>query len=169
MNPETTVWRLMAHHEDPDAAARWMSEHSRIAIGWGQIGSLERFGSVDEIASSIRSKYRDYATPRKGGRSLHDFAKVLAIGDQVILTATGKRVAVYEVVGGYEYAPTPTAAIMVEYPHHRRVSRVMADPDSVWRAAGGGPAKTYSRFFPLHPMLNSVRRHSVRFSNGSQN
>ncbi len=34
------VWRLMAHHDDPEAVVDWTRENGRIAIGWGMGGDI---------------------------------------------------------------------------------------------------------------------------------
>jgi len=51
----TNVWRLIAHHEDRDAAIRWSLKNERIAIGWGGIGDLGSgvFNSAADIQDAI--------------------------------------------------------------------------------------------------------------------
>ena len=83
----TNVWRLIAHHEDRDAAIRWSLKNERIAIGWGGIGDLGSgvFNSAADIQDAIRVAYPQKSNGSNGGFSLWSFYSAVKIGDQVIL------------------------------------------------------------------------------------
>lgn len=83
------VWRLITHHEDKEAALFWTRQNSRIAIGWGAIGHIRERGydSAADIASAIRTAYRNLDNSHLGGASLWDFYIPMQNGDLVILSA----------------------------------------------------------------------------------
>ena len=48
-----TVWRLMAHWEEPEEVAQWMKKEGRISIGWCQETDLSKHRTPEEIGKAI--------------------------------------------------------------------------------------------------------------------
>lgn len=136
------VWRLVAHHQDPERAIQWSRRHERIAIGWDDIGDIEQQGyqSAAEIGAAIRTAYPGISNSGLGGPSLWNFYAEVQRGDLVILSSGKGRVAVFEVEGEYEYVLSNDPPHWYPYRHQRRARVRSIDPERLWRAAGARPA-----------------------------
>ena len=145
MTKAVSVWRLIAHHADPEWAVAWSRTHERIAVGWGLIGDIRQqgFRSARDIGVAIRREYPDRRNSGLGGPSLWNFYAGIELGDLVILGHKGHRAAVFEVQGEYEYQPTdPTYSY--PYLHQRRARLRIPDPERLWRAAVADAAEGQS-------------------------
>ena len=134
-----TIYRMIAHHTDRAAAMRWIRANRRIAIGWGKIGDLARYDSVDEIKTAIKENYPvpEYKNNAgNGGPSLWDFAHTLKKGDLVILVGDKGRELVVEIVGDYEFV-AGNWPLDGEYFYQRTVELTQYDGDELWIEAGG--------------------------------
>ena len=134
-----TIWRIIAHHTDRATATDWMRKHRRIAIGWGKIGDLAQYHSVDEIKAAIKENYPAPDYPQNsgnGGPSLWDFANTIKIGDLVIVSGDKGRELVVEIVGEYEFI-AGESPLFGGYFNQRAVELTQYDGDKLWRAAGG--------------------------------
>lgn len=146
------IWRLIAHHEDPEWAVAWSRQNERIAIGWPLVGDIRQQGyrSAEELSAAIRREYPASADP-----SLWNFYAAIALGDLVILGYKGRRAAVFEAQGEYEWRPT-TPPHWYPYPHQRRARIRNLDPEHLWRAAGARQAEGQSIRWTLircaHPL-----------------
>ena len=142
------TWRLMTYHAKPNPMLDWTRQNVRIAIGWGDIGSLSNFHSVEEVKTAIkaRPRYPQYPNAGSTGPSLWDFYTEMRRGDLVILS-TGKRELVVEVVGDYEWRQSPD--FEGNYWHQRRVKLTALNPEKVWRGAGAGFPIGESRYRTL--------------------
>lgn len=142
-----TTWRLMTYHEKPNPMLDWTRENERIAIGWGDIGALTKFNSVEEVKAAIktRPRYPQYPNAASTGPSLWEFYTEMQIGDLVILRG-GKHIVV-EVVGDYEWNKTP--AFAGNYWHQRRVKLTTLNPEATWHQAGGNFPVGQSRYRTL--------------------
>ena len=133
------IYRMIVHHTDRAAAMRWTKANRRIAIGWGEIGDIARYDSVEQIKAAIKDKYRKPDYPQNsghGGSSLWDFAHSIEIGDLIILLGDKGRELVVEVVGDYEFVPG-ASPLFGEYNNQRAIEITEYDGDKLWRAAGG--------------------------------
>lgn len=130
------VWRLIAHHEDPDGAVEEMKQRNRIAIGWSRIGDLRSAGVSDpsEIASLIAVAHHPIENSHLGGPSLWNLYKNMEEGDLVIVNAKGKRVCVFEVIGPYLYEAG--AGQIKGYGHQRPACVTSIKPDDLWNGSG---------------------------------
>jgi hypothetical protein len=136
-----TVWRLLI--DEPETTLPWMLDHNRLAIGWGEIGDVRSFGSLDAIAAAIKVRNqhhpkhagKPHANVQHGSTSLSDFCFRLKPGDLVIVSDKVRRRQVWEVVGDYEYVEASAAPL--NYQHQRQARIVAMDPDALWRRAGG--------------------------------
>ena len=144
------VWRLIAHHENPEWAVDWSRQNERIAVGWGRIGDIRQQGyrSAKEIGAAIRREYPGLPNSGLGGPSLWNLYNDVGLGDLVILGYKGKRLAVFEVQGEYEYQPTDPS-YWYPYPHQRHARLRSLDPEQLWRAAEAGPGKGQSSRWTL--------------------
>ncbi len=136
---ETTVWRMMTHHQDSKYALEWVKETKRIAIGWGRIGDIKTRGysSNYDISKVVKEFYPDRRDASDGGYSLYDFCYSMRSSDLVILNAERKRALVVEVVGDYEYKPLPEEPPLGDYQHQRQVNILKkVNADDLWRSAG---------------------------------
>ena len=134
-----TIWRIIAHHTDRTAAVAWAREHRRIAIGWGKIGDIARYNSVDEIKAAIKEKYPvpEYKNNAgNGGPSLWDFANTLKKGDLVIISGDKGQKLVVETVGDYEFVEEKWP-LDGEYYYQRTVELTRYDGNEIWRMVGG--------------------------------
>jgi hypothetical protein len=105
-----TVWKLVAHHADAEAALTWSKETGRLAVGWGSTGDLRAHepDGAEEIGALIRGAYPEATNAHIGGPSLWNLYDGMAVGDLVIVTADGRRDHVAEVTGDYVRLPAPT-------------------------------------------------------------
>ena len=91
------VWRLVAHHEEPEKALEKMKEVGRIAIGWSSIGDLSDLApqNFSDISSQLKSIQPDVPNAMMAGPSLWNLFVEVEVGDQVIVTAKSKRECVF--------------------------------------------------------------------------
>src|SRR5437870_5607310 len=96
-----TVWRLISHNNDRDRAVAWTKQTGYIAIGWGEIGDIDKqgFRSAKEISQAIKRAYPQLGNSTDGGASLWRFYHELKTGDLVILN----RDLVVEIAGPYAF------------------------------------------------------------------
>jgi hypothetical protein len=137
-----TVWRLVTHHEHPEAVLAWAIRTRRLAIGWGSIGNLRDsdYNSSERIIQFFSDQGEETsASAVLAGQCLYDFRFRVRPGDLVIVS-TGKggaRRAVMEVLGDYEWGDAPDWVSGDNYRHQRKARIVDMDPDELWGAAGG--------------------------------
>jgi predicted Mrr-cat superfamily restriction endonuclease len=126
----------------------WTRKNERIAIGWGDIGSLTSYRSVEEVKTAIKaqSRYHQYPNAALMGPSLWDLYTEMQKGDLVILS-TGKREQVVEVVSAYEWCQNPD--FEGNYWHQRRVKLTTRNPEKVWHEAGASFPVGQSRYRTL--------------------
>lgn len=94
--------------------------HNVVAIGWGEIGTLDAFAHKADIEQAIETQYPDWSAGRLRSSSsqLERFRNTLSIGDHVITYDSGRRVYhVGTIKSGYTYAPE----LLPEYPNARKV------------------------------------------------
>lgn len=134
------IWKVMLHHESPDAAEEWSKRNGRIAVGWGHIGDLRTLGcrNPKQIADAIRSQYPALNNASHGGQSLWNFFTGMKPGDLVLLAGGGKRRQVVEVTGEYVWASTEDS--IGDYRHQRKVVFTARNPDQLWQDVGGSAA-----------------------------
>ena len=149
-----TIWRLTTHPEHPEAALAWVKEHKRIALGWGEVGDISRFGSADEISVALKALKPPLSNTAPGGANLWDFAHTVQKGDYVIVGTTKLRVVV-AVTGEYEWKSQPDD-LLGDYQHQRVARASPYSPDKLWRLAGAKPAAGYSPRWALIRGLNDV-------------
>lgn len=151
-----TIWKMIAHHTDRAAAVTWTRDNRRIAIGWGKIGDVAAYDSVDEIKTAIKDNYPvpPYANnAHLGAPSLWDFANTRKKGDLVIVSGRIPREFVVEIVGDYEFV-AGESPLFGEYHHQRAIELTEYDAEKLWLAAGQAPGK--SRYQTLVACHNSV-------------
>jgi hypothetical protein len=132
------VWRLTAHHDHPAEALRWAKEKNILAIGWGNIGDLQKLkpASKKTISDAIGKTYPALGNRGSGGVCLEDFLFRMKIGDLVIVNANGKRRFVMEVAGKYGFEIESPREPIGDYRHQRRGEFLSIDPERLWRAVG---------------------------------
>lgn len=131
-----SIWRLIAHHDDPRRAIEEMKERSRIAIGWTKTGDLRQLNiqGPSDIAAIIAETNPELDNSHLGGPSLWNLYQNMEIGDLVILNAKSKRVCVFEVTGPYIYESGPGE--ILGYAHQRTACPTELDPDDLWNDYG---------------------------------
>lgn len=136
-----TIWRLITHHENRDAALRWSLQNGRLAVGWGRIGALgaHKFGSEAEITDAILFQYQIAKHPlnnsKSGGFSLWNLYATMQIGDLVILRSA-KSSRVVEVTGDYFFDAANTPQPNDFYNHQRPIRASSIDSNMLWQRAG---------------------------------
>lgn len=156
------VWRLVTHHEDPEAAVRWTRREDRIAIGWGSAGDLRQYNSPEEIAKGILRAWPESHNYGPGSKQLWDFVHTMKVDDLVIISDGKSRVMVTQVVDDYEYTDLDDVPIQGgDYRNQRRVRLLSFNADSVWRLAGG-LAPGYGVRWTLIRCKNSVTNAGLR-------
>lgn len=136
-----TIWRLIAHHEDSQAAIQEMIRRGRIAIGWSDVGDLSKLSvsSSSTISSLISRGPRRVDNAHLGGPSLWNLYHHMQVGDLVILNADGKRVCVFEVVGPYVYESG--SGQILGYAHQRPACETGINPEDLWSGSGSAVAE----------------------------
>jgi len=129
------VWRLTTHHIDQDRLLKWSFDHSKIALGWSEVGDLRKFENANEISLRAHVAYPDNRNWSVSGRQLWGFCHELKTGDLVILSSRGRRAAVFEVTG--EYVFDSNAQDDNYYGHQRSARPVGVDANELWKQAGG--------------------------------
>lgn len=136
------IWRLIPHREDRDAALLWGRQHSRISIGWGDVGDIGKRGysSPQEINAEIFKLWpEEYST--HGGPSLWRFYAWMQKGDLVILKSSSGYDSVVKVTGDYEWNNAPLIVngtpLSGEHYHQRLVEPTNHDPKQLWESTGG--------------------------------
>lgn len=134
-----TIWKMIAHHTDRATATEWTRKHRRIAIGWGKIGDLAAYNSIDEIKAAIKEEYPvpEYKNNAgNGGPSLWDFANTMKKGDLVIVSGAKGFELVVKVVGDTEFVEGDWP-LDGEYYYQRVVELTEYDGNKLWATAGG--------------------------------
>ena len=136
------IWRLIAHHRDPDSAIAWFQNQRRITIGWSLIGDLRvsQPQTAKDISDMIHEKYPTQRNAQLGGPSLWRFYDEMRVGDLVIVSDGHRRRLVMEVDSDYQWDSTPSQVAGRDYQHWRGASVVLQNPDELWRQCGSGPA-----------------------------
>lgn len=136
-----SIWRLVAHHEDPLGAIEEMKQRSRIAVGWTAIGDLRRKNvqGQSDITALISEAYLEGGNAHLGGPSLWNLYQNMTPGDLVITNANSKRVCVFEITGPYVYGSG--ADEILGYSHQRAASLTELNPDDLWDKSGSSVAR----------------------------
>lgn len=132
------TWRLIAHHQDPEAAISWFRDQRRIAIGWGRIGDLRASGArtAKDITAMIRDAYPELSNAHLGGPSLWRLYDGMRVGDLVIVSDGKRRRLVMRIEGEYQWDPRPSPVPPGDYRHWRPTVPVSEDPDKLWQRSG---------------------------------
>lgn len=135
------VWRLVAHHLEPERAIERSITNGKLAVGWGKIGDLRTLNCRDahEITNKIGEVYPFLKNSQHGGPSLWNFFSEMREGDLVIVAAGGKRHFVAEVVGPYVWMSEYDS--FDDYYHQRPIVMLDEHPDDVWAELGRGVVK----------------------------
>jgi hypothetical protein len=130
------VWRLVAHHEEPEQSLEEMQATHRIAIGWSDVGDLRKLKpeSPTEIGAAVNRARPDAKNASLAGPSLWNLYWEMNVGDKVIVTSKSKRKLVFEVLGEYFF---DEEAPILNYSHMRAVATTEIDPEELWKATGG--------------------------------
>lgn len=136
-----TIWRLIAHHEDPDAAIAEMKRRNRIAIGWSDVGDLSKakVSRSSDITQLISETHHPIENTHLGGPSLWNIYYEMQKGDMVILNARSRRKCVFQVIGSYVFEADEGQ--ILGYAHQRSACLTSMDADTLWEKAGNVVAK----------------------------
>ena len=134
------VWRLVAHHNESKKALELMKEVGRIAIGWSTVGDLINLSpnSQTDISSYLKSIEPDVPNAMMAGPSLWNLYTEVEVGDQVIVTARGKRECVFEITGPYVFDSENS---ILGYSHHRPAALTDINPEQLWKSSGSNVDK----------------------------
>ncbi|MDB6062523.1 MAG: endonuclease [Verrucomicrobiaceae bacterium] len=133
------IWRLVAHHEESDKALKQMKETGRVAIGWSDLGDLSILNPQNskDISSEIKLVKSDTSNAMMAGPSLWNLYSEVEIGDQVIVTANGRRECVFEITGNYIFDKENA---ILGYAHQRPAALTDIDPQILWLASDSSVA-----------------------------
>lgn len=90
-------------------ADQWpvFADEGIIAIGWGEIGDLRRFESVDQIKAAIKDAYDRDREPANDALACFEFCRTMRVGDEVFAKRGLDRVLGRGVIlGDYEFDPS---------------------------------------------------------------
>lgn len=134
------IWRLVAHHEKSEEALQKMKENGRVAIGWSDLGDLMQLqpSSSKDISSKIKTIRADVSNAMMAGPSLWNLYSEVEIGDQVIVTANGRRECVFEITGPYVFDSENS---ILGYSHQRPAALTEIDPQILWQASDSSVAE----------------------------
>ncbi len=112
----------------------------RVAIGWSDIGDLSVLSpsNSEDISSKLKSIRPDVKNSMMAGPSLWNLYKEVELGDQVIITAKGKRACVFEITGPYIFDQENS---VIGYSHQRPAALTDIDPEQLWRASDSSVAE----------------------------
>ncbi|MDP2035144.1 MAG: HNH endonuclease [Polaromonas sp.] len=116
-------------------------EKGVVAIGWSEVGDLDLASpeSQTDITHMIRQAHPSLSNSHLGGPSLWNFYKRVSIGDLVILSASGARKKVFEVIGDYFF--TDDSESVEGYCHQRAAQLTNLGASQVWQDCGGSYAQ----------------------------
>lgn len=159
------VWRLVAHHEKSDEALQKMKDKGRIAIGWPELGSLNLLAPQNskEISSKIKEVRKDISNAMMAGPSLWNLYSEIEIGDQVIITAKGKRQCVFEVTGDYVFDNKNS---ILGYSHQRPATLTDIDPQELWLASDSSVAEGENVRWTLSKCKGTKKAEKIVFYEG---
>lgn len=143
-----TVWRIMAHWDDPSAALLWAKGNNRVGIGW-DIGDIRDHSSIESIKEAVH----DTGNQNWGvsGRQLWAFCHDMKHGDLVIYRGTGAGEVIARITGDYEHFGDDELAL-----HHQRKAEILpVDGAKLWRLAGGC-AEGYTTRWTVMKCANKV-------------
>jgi predicted Mrr-cat superfamily restriction endonuclease len=158
-----TVWRLIAHHDDPERAVRWTRREGRIATGWACTGDLAGLRNTpEEFTRAILAGWPASHNATPGGKQLWNFVNIVKKGDLVIVSTGGYRALVAQVTGDYEFADARYAPVDPgDYLHQRTVDITGLDPERVWQLAGRKPVDGHSIRWTFIRCLNDVNEQDL--------
>lgn len=163
-----SVWRLVSYHEEADAdrIADEMVRRGVIAIGWSDVGDLEKAvpQSSEAIGSCIREAYPTLQNSHTGGPSLWNFWRNMMPGDLVIIVARSRRKHVVEVTGDYCYSVEGIGG----YCHLRSAALTPLNGDELWEASGGKAADGESMFWTLTRLSTGGAAASLAYEEGAR-
>jgi hypothetical protein len=156
------VWRLMAHHDDPDTAVKWTRREDKIAIGWACTGILDDNMSPEEITAAIIRGWPESHNAGPGGKELWEFVHEMRIDDIVIVSNGKSRQMTTQVTSEYLWSDENDVPVYGgDYRHQRKIRILPYDPNEVWRIAGG-MATGFSVRWTLVKCKNQVTNSDLR-------
>lgn len=128
------IWRLIAHHDDPNTQIRAFSRLGCIAIGWSGVGDLAtvRPASAADITPLVRAAHSHLENAHLGGPSLWRFYEEMEIDDLVIISDGKRRRAVMRITGPYIYTTAAQAKAVGGYRHRRAAVPDTSAPNALW-------------------------------------
>ncbi len=161
------IWRLVAHHEKSEDALQLMKEKGRIAIGWSDLGDLTHMNpqSSKEISTEIKRIRVDVSNAMMAGPSLWNLYSEVEIGDQIILTASGKRKCVFEVTGDYIF---DNENPILGYSHQRAAALTDIDPQELWIASDSSVAEGENLRWTLSKCKGTKRSGEIVYFEGKR-
>ena len=161
------IWRLVAHHEESEKALQQMKEKGRIAIGWSDLGDLNLLEPKNskDISSKIKEIRADVSNAMMAGPSLWNLYSEIEIGDQVIITAKGKRECVFEVTGDYVF---DKANSILGYSHQRPAALTGIDPQKLWLASDSSVAEGENVRWTLSKCKGTKRSEEIVYFEGKR-
>lgn len=130
------VWKLISHHDDPEAAFEAHVAQGLISVGWNNVGNLalRRPNDASDVGSWIRESHPKLNNSGTGGPSLWNFYAEMQEGDYVIASGKNRFRGVFRITGPYEYREGDN--LVFEYAHARQAQLVDLDARSLWEACG---------------------------------
>jgi len=161
------IWRLVAHHEESERALQLMKEKGRIAIGWSDLGDLDLLNPQNskEISSKIKEVRADISNAMMAGPSLWNLYSEIEVGDQVIITAKGKRECVFEVTGNYVFDRKNS---ILGYAHQRSAALTDIDPQKLWLASDSSVAEGENVRWTLSKCKGTKQSEEIVFFEGKR-
>jgi len=161
------IWRLVAHHEESETALLLMKEKGRIAIGWSDLGDMDLLKpqSSKDISSKIKKIRTDISNSMMAGPSLWNLYSEIEIGDQVIVTAKGKRECVFEITGDYIFDKENS---ILGYSHQRSAALTDIDPQKLWLASDSSVAEGENVRWTLSKCKGTKRAEKIVYFEGKR-
>lgn len=92
----------------------------------------------ENISKQIKSALPDISNLMMAGPSLWNLYAEVEVGDQVIVTANGKRACVFEITGPYVFDQENS---IIGYSHQRPAALTEINPEQLWEASGSKVAQ----------------------------
>ena len=120
-----------------------------MAIGWDELGDLRQYADHDTVAKRLIDVYKLQGYPINSSLACHNFARVMKLGDRVIVKRGRDEVVGYGIVTGeYEYRP--------ERSTYRHVRRVRWERRGHWRSKPVFAVKTLTDFTPYKETVQYI-------------
>lgn len=125
-------------------------EKGIMAIGWGDLGDLRGYATLEEVLSALNSEYPSENRQSNNARTCFDFAHTMKIGD-LVFAKRGRGIIIGHgtVTGDYEYHP--------DRPDFRSIRKVRWESRGEWETTDTMAMKTLTEITGNSTLVEHLR------------